>query len=479
MAPFATNCPNLLASGGNFWRVRDLLFCVFCFLASAFPTLAQSGSVDPAFNPGDGVDLPVYTILPQGNGQIFIGGAFTTYDNLERVNVAHLNADGSRDDTFNASGAFGGGFPSVNALALQQPSGKLLVGGSFTNSAATNLCRLLGNGNLDSTFNVLVDDTVNAIVQQTDGSIVLGGFFAHVNGQSRSGIARTDNGGTLDSTFNPTVSGGFATIYALALQSDGRILIAGSFTNVNGNGRTNIARLNPDGSVDTGFKGASVGGGQLTSPAFYAVAVDAQGRVTVGGDFTSVNGQVRTNLARFNSDGSSDTSFSAVAGTDYAVNSVVLETYGKILIGGFFNTVNGRTNDYVARLHSDGTLDGSFNTGSGPDDVVYALALQGDGKVLVGGAFVDINGFYLSGIGRLLNVQTVSPPRLMNPSLSNGVFRASVATYSGKSYVLESQDALSGTNWTARPAVAGDGTTKTLSDTSATVSKRFYRVEVQ
>src|SRR5690242_20752212 len=71
-----------------------------CLLLLPLPLLAQSGSVDPGFNPGDGVDLPVYTILVQGNGQMFIGGNFYSFDNVDRINVAHLNSDGSRDDTF-------------------------------------------------------------------------------------------------------------------------------------------------------------------------------------------------------------------------------------------------------------------------------------------------------------------------------------------------------------------------------------------
>lgn len=92
---------------------------------------------------------------------------------------------------------------------------------------------------------------------------------------------------------------------------------------------------------------------------------------------------------------------------------------------------------------------------------------------------MDINTNYLSGIGRLQNVQTVSPPRLMSPSFSNGLFRASVETYSGKSYVLEFKNVISDPSWTALPGVAGDGTVKVLTDPAATIARRFYRVEVQ
>jgi len=258
--------------------------------------------------------------------------------------------------------------------------------------------------------------------------------------------------------------------------------MGGSFTNVNSSLRTNIARLNTDGSLDSNFKPTTVYGGSL-SPAIpgvvNALVLDSQGRVLVGGDFVLINGQVRTNLARLNSDGSLDATFNPAAGTDFAVNTVVIQSDGKILIGGYFNVVNGVTNNYIARLNSDGSLDSSWNTGSGASDVVYSLALQPDGKVLVGGSFTEFNLAPLSGIARLQNVINVPPPQLVNPSFSNNAFRMSVASVAGKSYTLEFKNSLTDSTWTGLPAVPGDGTVKTLVDSSATVPRRYYRVNVQ
>jgi len=141
------------------------------------------------------------------------------------------------------------------------------------------------------------------------------------------------------------------------------------------------------------------------------------------GDFASVNGVVRTNLTRFNNDGTLDNSFIAAAGTDFPVNSVVLEKYGRILIGGYFNTVNGVANNYIARLNADGDFDPSFNTPvQAPVTWYIRWRLQSDDKVIIGGAFTDFNGTLLSGIARLQNVVMVSsPPRLFNPAFSNNV----------------------------------------------------------
>jgi len=442
------------------------------------PLDAQSGAIDPLFDPGTGVDLAVYSIAIQPNSQILIGGNFTSFDDVERVNIARLAASGSRDDTFAPGTAVDGSFPYVNAVALQ-PTGKVLLGGGFTNTASTNLTRLNANGNLDSGFKMVVDDSVNAIAVLADGSILIGGFFTHVNGQARTGIARLDSTGAVDLGFNPTLFGGFAAVYSLAVQGDGKILVGGSFTNVSNSLRTNIARLNTNGTLDATFKPVAVGGGQLSPAVFYSLALDAQGHVVVGGDFTSVNGSVRTNLARFTSDGSLDSGFNAAAGTDFPVNSVALEPYGKILVAGYFNVVNGVGNNYIARLHSDGRLDSSFNAGSGASDVVYSVALQPDGKILVGGAFIDFNGSFLSGIARLQNLVTVSPPQLVNPVFSNHVFTVSVPTFTGKSYVLQFKNSLSDSSGTSLSPVAGDGTLKALTDPSATVPGRLYRVAVQ
>src|SRR5439155_18365694 len=192
------------------------------------------------------------------------------------------------------------------------------------------------------------------------------------------------------------------------------IVVAGRFTSVNGTPTTNIARLNTNGSLDTTFQPVSVTG---QFPAFYAVAVDGQGRALAAGDFSSVNGVTHTNLVRLNADGTLDATFSPAAGTDAYVLSIAVQSDGKILVGGLFTLVNGTPRNYLARLNADGTLDASFVPGSGPNYLVYSLAVQSDGKVLVGGAFTQFNGTPRGGIARLQNL-----PQLVNPLFSNSVF---------------------------------------------------------
>ena len=222
--------------------------------------------------------------------------------------------------------------------------------------------------------------------------------------------------GLLDPAFDPA-SGVGALVYSVAVQSDGRILMGGRFTTVNGVGRTNLARLNRDGSLDTTFDlGAGIGSG--LSAAVNAVAVDPQGRILVGGDFTDAGGLARTNLVCLNPNGSVDPNFFAGAGTDFAVNSVVVQSDGNVLLAGFFARVSGTERNAIARLYADGTLDTGFDPGTGADAVIYSVALQADGKVVVGGGFTSFDDIERPGIARLLGGTTLKAPRLLNPARS-------------------------------------------------------------
>jgi len=306
--------------------------------------------VDLSFDPGTGVDSLVYSIAVQTDGKVLIGGDFTTFDGAARTNVARLNSNGSRDATFDPNPGAGESFTYVNAVALQS-SGKVLLGGSFTSvggAPRTNLARLNANGSLDGSFTAETDDTITAIAVQTNGAILVGGFFAQAIHTPRIGIARLGVDGVLDATFNPVLGGNpFSTVFALAVQGDGKILVGGWFTSVNGTPTTNLARLNVNGTVDGTLKPVSIAGGQLSS-AIYALAVDGQGKVLAGGDFSTVNGAARRNLVRLKSDGTPDAGFSPAAGTDFAVNSIAAQSDAKVLLGGFFTEVNGAARNYIA-----------------------------------------------------------------------------------------------------------------------------------
>src|SRR5207248_1147872 len=147
---------------------------------------------------------------------------------------------------------------------------------------------------------------------------------------------------------------------ALAIQPDGRILMGGSFSVYNGTTRNSIARLNTDGSLDTTF---TVGTG--ANNAVFAIAIQVDGRIVIGAHFTSFNGTARNRITRLNSDGSLDTTFNIGTGANSAVRAIAVQPDGRILIGGQFTTYNGTARNNIARLNADGSLDTTFNVGTG------------------------------------------------------------------------------------------------------------------
>ena len=183
---------------------------------------------------------------------------------------------------------------------------------------------------------------------------------------------------TLDSGFTSAAS---SYVHSVAVQPDGKILVGGEFTAVGGAARNGIARLNADGSLDTGFDP------NADNPVD-CVAVQADGKILLGGEFVTVGGRGRSRIARLNADGTLDSGFNP--GVDFQVRSLAVQADGKILVGGYFWTVAGATRHNIARLNPDGSLD----TGFDPDAPggVCSVALQPDGKILLGGGFTTVGG---------------------------------------------------------------------------------------
>jgi uncharacterized delta-60 repeat protein len=294
----------------------------------------------------------------------------------------------------------------VWSIAVQS-NGKVLIGGYFTTyngTARGSIARLNSDGSLDTGFLATgagADGDVLSVVLQSDGKVLIGGWFTTYNGTSRGHVARLNSDGSLDTGFLATGAGANSYVNSVAVQSDGKVLIGGEFTTYNGTSRGYVARLNADGSLDTGFLATGAGANSYVN----SVAVQSDGKVLIGGDFTTYNGTSRGNVARLNSDGSLDTGFLATgAGADNAVYSVAVQSDGKVLIGGNFTTYNGTSQGCVARLNSDGSLDTGFPaTGAGADGDVLSVVLQRDGKVLIGGNFTTYNGTSRGCVARLWN----------------------------------------------------------------------------
>jgi uncharacterized delta-60 repeat protein len=224
------------------------------------------------------------------------------------------------------------------------------------------------------------------------------GDFTSYNSTARNKIARLNIDGSLDNTFNiPTDA---LDIRSAELQSDGKILIGGYFTTYNGVARNNIARLNTDGSLDSSFD--PLGG---PNNAVFVIRVQSDGKILIGGGFSTFDSVSRSNIARLNANGTLDTTFNVGTGTQHTVYAIAEQDDGKIIIGGSFTTYNGTPTNNIIRVNSDGTVDLSFNFGTGfgpsPNAQVYTIAIQSDDKIILGGGFTTYNGQDVNRIVRL------------------------------------------------------------------------------
>ena len=253
---------------------------------------------------------------------------------------------------------------------------------------AKQIARLNSDGSLDTGFDPNANNTVNGLAVQADGKILLVGSFDTVGGTTRNNIARLNSDGTLDTAFDPNANG---EVKSVAVQADGKILLGGFFNNVGGTARNNIARLNSNGSFDTGFD-------PNANSVVSSVAVQADGKILLGGSFTTLqpNGApsatTRNSIARLNSDGSLDTGFDPNADSD--VYSVAVQADGEILIGGHFITLqpNGAASPRRAeRLRgSTATAASTLPLIPNADSDVFSVAVQADGKILLGGFFTSL-----------------------------------------------------------------------------------------
>ena len=343
-------------------------------------------------------------------GRILIGGRFTTYNGVTRSGIARLNADGSLDPSFDpGTGTVG----SVYFVA-EAPNGQIYLAGDFTSYngvALSGIARLNADGSIDPTYAVGTGadgKAVFALSGQVDGKLILGGRFTTFNGTARAGVVRLNPDGSVDNTFEPgtgvTGSSGNGTngVYDVVVQPDGRILLGGFFNAYNGVQSPGIVRVNTDGSLDTSFV---VGNGVARGNFAQTVALQTDGKVIVGGNFIRFGNAAAPGIARLNTDGSIDTTFNAGAGaagrTD-VVYAAVVQTDGKVVVGGDFGTFNGATTDGIVRLNADGSVDPTFITNGGVgNSYVYALALQSDGGILLGGDFTTVGGFVSPGVARL------------------------------------------------------------------------------
>jgi len=299
---------------------------------------------------------------------------------------AQLRSAGYIDTSF-AAPCVSNTFNFTNRALALQSDGRILFGGNFSISLAcvNGIGRLRTNGAHDATFisPFTVNNLVNAIGFQSDGRILVGGLLS--DGASIFAVARLGVNGAMDNTFARDLSGGNIVVNTFAVLSDDRIIVAGYERTGPGNIGV-MTRLSRNGLIDSTFQGTTPvsPNGQGIS----AVALQS-GKVILGGSFTSYSDGIqslsRDGIVRLNSNGIIDVPFlPLISSAD--IRALLVQPDGKILVAGRF-TFKNLVNRCLARLNEDGSEDLSFVNVDGAGTTGFALALQPDGKILLGHSF--------------------------------------------------------------------------------------------
>lgn len=382
----------------------------------AFAKLSSGAELDTGFDAGPRADLDILTLAVQADGRIIAAGEFTVIGGTNRSRIVRLHPDGSVDPSFASSQELIG---TVRAAAIQG-DGAIVIGGEFfsADGSARSIARLHPNGDLDSSFaartNIL--NPVRTLVIQPDGKIVIGGLFTSVGEVSRQNIARLNVDGSLDADFDPG-AGANNWPRALLVQPDGKILVGGRFTTFDDQPAGRIVRLRADGSLDPDFNP-----GLGADAPIRALALDLGGRIYLGGEFEMVNGTNRSGVARLHPNGSLDLDFDQGDPDEDTINTLAVGPDGKLWIGGLFQEAGGQPRALLARLNENGTVDPAINVtfDNRAGDEMYALTFQRDGLLLLAGEFRSVNTVTRHRLARLVTPEADPIIRLGPGSFTAG-----------------------------------------------------------
>jgi uncharacterized delta-60 repeat protein len=334
-----------------------------------------------------------FAIATNNLGRVILGGGFDTFNGQTMTNLARLLPDGSLDPAFTP-----GAGPDNRVLSLAvEPDDQIVIGGDFTMVGGVprnRIARLNNDGTVDAQFNpgTGANGPVESLQVMADGRLLVGGPFSKINDVDRSDVAILSSAGALDPAFIPVVPK--SLIGRVAVRTGNHILLGGEMdrdveedahvTNI-------VVRLDVlTGSRDNSFK---VAVGDIFYNIVSGIAVQPDGKILICGLFSSVNDVRSSCIARLKTDGTYDETFNVGGGANYWIERVALQADGKILLGGLFSLIDETPRGGVARLNSDGSLDDTFNPrGGANEEVVNAFPLP-DGRVMLTGVFTAFDGY--------------------------------------------------------------------------------------
>lgn len=372
----------------------------------------QSGDVDPGFAPGSGADGRVAAVVVRTDGKVVLGGAFSNVAELPRRGVALLLTNGVPDAGFVPQ------LPAdltVTAVAASW-SGHSLVGGAVGKEfqARGYVARLDSAGTAvgEAFSGAGLGAAVTSLAVQSDDRVVVGGHFEWQAGPAHvyTHLVRLRTGLEPDHSF-PTNLGLSGSVGCLAVDGENRIVLGGTFTSVQGQRRTGVARLLASGDLDLGFDAGEIG--YLTGPgSVHRLALAPDGSCYVLGTFDRVGGHPALGIVRLNGNGTVDAGFAFSLGSTphEEVRAVCVQSNGWPVIAGRFDPYHvGGITTHVLRLTPDGLVDATFGPQLGLSPQVACLVVQPDQTLLVGGDLAVSNPDHQREIVRLLVGESAAP----------------------------------------------------------------------
>jgi uncharacterized delta-60 repeat protein len=395
------------------------------------------GTRDSDFKIGSGSNGQIYAVEIQPDGKILLGGTFTSFSGSSGINrIVRLMPSGNIDPDFKTNTGLNAGFNSTVYAIKVQPDGKILVGGVFnlySGSTAQKFVRLDSSGAIDTTFKTsssfqlsnLRTSNPNGgyiirINLDSSNNIYCGGYFSNYSGSISNNIVKIKSDGTVDTSFispsytefdySPTQYRG---AYAKPLSS-GKILCLGDFTyydtNPNPNIVYNAALLTyPSFSLDNSFTGYGLDLDGSSGVAPIKFVEQSDGKIVIAGNFSFYSGSNCKGLIRVNSDGTIDSTYKTGSGFNFSVTDLAIQSDGKVVAVGNFTSYSGSNTNRIVRINTDGSKDNTFITGSGFNSTPYSVAIQSDGKIIVGGIFKQYSGSVSSGSVRINTDGTKDP----------------------------------------------------------------------
>ena len=345
-------------------------------------------------------DATYSTIITPEN-RYLVGGNFNTYDSgaslIDVRRIARLYSNSGFDNTFESTGLTNG-FNNIVVDLKLTPDNKYLVGGLFTSYDGVNASRIIKlntDGSIDNTFptGTTLNERVRNINITSDGKYLIAGHFSLWQGTQYPKIVRVDSGGTIDTSFNSingfSTSIGLDTIKHVTITSDNKYLLCGNLSFAYSGVSINyILRLNDDATIDfnfdlTGFDGFGITNWSVETP---------DNKYLIGGEFTSYSGVTANRIIKLNTDGSIDFTFTGGTMFNGNVNCILVTSDNKYLIGGEFTSYSGVSANRIIKLNTDGSIDSSFNYGTGFNAGVLNIIETPEGDFIINGSFTTYNG---------------------------------------------------------------------------------------